>query len=424
MTMESSHSWPRRRSPLPATVLYGTPSRRRYKVDSSLSAHRLFLDTASVCSDSTERWDSETVLSRTPSPDTTGYDNIRVLSLQVKQQRYEIDELTRQLELQETETAKYIQTVDKLKTEVDEGHRRTQAERQEHQRYEKLVSWYEEQQKLQQREATQTESNHRSVLRVTERRHHNAIKVLLAKLANVEEQSEALTDRIGYLSEQLDMARSETKEVRTSNAVHIDQLHDARLAAAQADELAADLAIRLKERCAYVEELEQRLWQLVPLTAALPDYVSPENDCAKVVPSNIHHVNGISLFIEISKATNTHTQLAPQQLSRTYNPMLQSTGAYNISNCTDALRVSNSAPKDSAVDSLLQIQNQHQHQPEGILHWLAVYTHMLWSLYLQLWLRPVLRLLGIVMRIALGFVVPETLLFAWLGTGGKVPHIT
>ncbi|KAJ2805487.1 hypothetical protein H4R20_002074 [Coemansia guatemalensis] len=425
--MESSRSWPCRRSPLPAALLYGTPPRRRYKADSSSLAHRPFVDNASVYSDSTDRWDSETVLPRTPSPDATGHSDAHVLSLQVKQQRHTIDELTRRLELHESEAATYMRTVDKLKSEVDEGYRQMQADRQEHQRYEKLISWYEEQQSLQQKEARQTESNHRSVLRVAERRHRSAIEDLLAKLTRAEEQSAALAERITYLSEQLEMAKSDTNEARTMSAFHMDQLHDARLAAAQADEIAADLAIRLKGRCAYIDELEQRLCQLAPLTAALPDHSPPENDCAKALPSNVHSVDGLSLFIEISKATSMQPQPAPRQLSRTRKPVLQTAAvSYDVTNGTNTHGANNSESDTCAANSLLQVQNQNQLQSEGILYWLAVYTHMFWSLYLQLLLRPILRLLGIVMRVALGFVVPEALLLTWLGTASKVspPHVS
>ncbi|KAJ2156216.1 hypothetical protein GGF46_005336 [Coemansia sp. RSA 552] len=336
-------------------------------------------------------WDSVTLTPRTPSPVTFGSDCS--LALQMKQQKRTIDDLSKQLELREGEIDTYLRQIDELGVEVDSGRRRQHADQQALQRLEELVGWHDEQQQLCREDMVRVELSHRSALQRTERQGAKAVDRLLLKLSGAEEESKLLTVRISYLSGELEAARAESGQALAANTALAEQFLAAQMAASEADAKTVALSARLEERTGLVEKLEHQLSQLAPLALMLDREIAHAS-CAGNQLQNTSPVDGVSLFCEITQATTSDS------------------GAYAAAALDGAMaqRAGDLSSRASSSTAVCSAWGTEEPQAAGVLYWLTIYTHMLMSLYLRLWVRPILRLMSLIAHAALGFVVPNALL--------------
>ncbi|KAJ1666575.1 hypothetical protein IW140_005748 [Coemansia sp. RSA 1813] len=414
-------SWPHRRNPLPANFLHTTPPRRRRTDNLSTPEMKpsLLAET-----DSSDSWDGDTItlhsfgtLSRTPS-NTGSADEPIFSSAYDKQQKRTINELGRQLESRDDDVAVLTRQIEQLKKQTEEARRQMQAERQESKKYELRIRWHEDQLRQQQAKIDSMGTSHRLALSLAQRKHDSLVERLAAKIVHAENEVKRLKQRVGEMTKELDGARIREEETSQLNAELVRQLSDARRAACQASSAAAMLVERLDERAAFIGALEERMLRLPPLppgdcvslsdSGSAPD--APGHACdpqssspVAALGSGSPAISGKCLFAEITKAT------------------LMQHGGNNgsASLADDALPAPPLfPPSDAAVQKRPKAEEEAAIQPgssaaaagsEGILYWLAVYVHMLWSFYYKVCISPMLFLAGIVVRAAFLFVTPVPL---------------
>ncbi|KAJ2003497.1 hypothetical protein GGI04_002402 [Coemansia thaxteri] len=363
-------TWPRRRNPLPASMLYGTSPRRRKEEASASPA----LSAGSVVGSpvfaaaSGGFWDGDTASSG---------DEI-TLSMQIKQQQRTIGELTRQLEERERELARHMRAADELRASADVARRQAQASRHAAAQREQQVRWHEEQLLAHSEEARQAAAAHQAALRVADRRHQAAVDRLLAEVARAEDESKGLAVRIEELARRLDRARAMEEQSSSANEQLERQVLDARQAAAHAAHASAELAACLAERSAYIDRLERQARVLLP-----PASPCPQPAVATPAAPGLRAAGSAgSLHAEIAKASQQQQQQRQQMQTACVLAPLQP--------------LSRMPPYRDLPSSVHEPRG-----PEGLLVWLAVCVHMVWALYLRLCLHPLAVFAGAAIGAAL-----------------------
>ncbi|KAJ2891019.1 hypothetical protein GGI21_005978, partial [Coemansia aciculifera] len=349
MSLGGKDDWPRRRSPLPASMLYGTSPRRRKDTGSPSPAPSFGLcfaaslprDALVPSGDNADFWDSDTVTPCSWSPQTgpprlEAFDNNNgssgssgdesTLFVQIRQQRRAISELSKQLENREAELAKQIQLADTLKASADDAHRQAQIERQTANKHETQLRWHEEQLSLQGEEAKRQAMTQQAAMRMADKRHQAAIDRMLVRVAQAEDETRVLSMRVKDLSQKLDRAKALEEQSRCANEHMSKQILDARLAAILASQSSAELVIRLNERSVYIGQLENQVRALLLAVASHDDVRLPVALSTPAAFGLEPTASGASrsLHSEIAKATNYCTdehdsdmlvrELAPLQI--------------------------------------------------------------------------------------------------------------
>ncbi|KAJ1962054.1 hypothetical protein GGI12_002875 [Dipsacomyces acuminosporus] len=457
-------SWPRRRSPLPAAILYGTPPRRRKglaslspkpsisSLDTSIAT--LFLENSSVNSSISDNnstsnnstscandfWETETISSASGSPmlgsltvgtPTSDYGDEHILSLQVKQQKRTISELSKQLELREAEIADYLQQISGLKASVEEARKRAHTDKQTVAQYEEQIRWHEEQLRLQHDEVNRLKRFHQVAEVQAERRHESALDRLTHKLKSAESETAKLAHRIKELSSELDATRASKTHESDARKLLSERLLDARVAASQATEFAAALLSKLEERKRYVTELERQVRSLRAAAAVRGHAGADGSRAVALVPSMAVAQVGQSLYAEILKATQSGSKKrkqgrgAPDQPSQPFAPPLPALDGCSPTTAAAAeslaegagsllpaqyagIEDSSSQPALQCLadnDELLDAEIAAQPVQTDIAYWMAVYAHLIWALYVRLWLRPVWSLISTMLSAVLSYLV-------------------
>ncbi|KAJ2489833.1 hypothetical protein IWW37_003677 [Coemansia sp. RSA 2050] len=457
MSLGGKEDWPRRRSPLPASMLYGASPRRRKDASSSFTASPS-QDALVPTYSGGDFWDSGTVTPRSwgsqiGSSGLNIFDSSdeSTLSLQIRQQKRTIGELSKQLEDCEAELARQLKLADTLRASADDAHRHAQAERQIVSKHEVQLRWHEEQLTLQSENAKKQTMAHQSALRMAEKRHQEAIDRMLARVMQAEDETRLLSARIKDLSLKLDRAKILGEQSRCANDQMSRQIMDARLAAIQASQSSAELVVRLNERSVYISQLESQVRALL-LSASL-DYVRLPTAASTSAAFGLEPAAGdLSLHAEISKATRLFSngrdsdtppqqqqqqqqqqqkqQQQPKQLVHGLAPLqLQ---AHNASwdmellganmharhvgkpNTSSGMSGDSDSHSDNGSARLLSLCEHSEHArfdgsaaelsagSEGILYWMAVYAHMVWALHSRLWARPTIDLASSMARAVFG----------------------
>ncbi|KAJ2039009.1 hypothetical protein IW146_001899 [Coemansia sp. RSA 922] len=447
MSLGGKEDWPRRRSPLPASMLYGTSPRRRKDVSPCFTTSPTQDALVPTDSGGNDFWDSGTITPRSwgSQAGASGLDMLdsssdeSTLFMQIRQQKRTINELSKQLEDREAELGRQIKLADALKASADDANRQVQIERQIVSRHEVQLRWHEEQLHSQSENAKKQTLAHQSALRMADKRHQAAIDRMLARVANAEDETRLLSARIKDLSLKLDRAKALEEQSRCANDQMSKQILDARLAAIQASQSSAELVVRLNERSVYIGQLENQVRAL--LASASLDYVRlPTTAASTPTAFGLEPIAGDwSLHAEISKATYLFSNdrgsdvLLPQQkqpLHELAPPQLQvsdsswsvvllganvhahvgkpntSQDIYGSSDSHDYagnIRLLSCGQSDhSRFDSSAVVAAELSAGPEGILYWMAVYAHMVWALYSRLWVRPTMELASSMVRAVFG----------------------
>ncbi|KAJ2454262.1 hypothetical protein EV183_001628 [Coemansia sp. RSA 2336] len=357
----SPSNWPRRRNPIPAEFLYGTPPRR--------SKHKglgLTLQADAGSSGDMWSWDSAS-----PSP-TALRSCDSTLTVQLKQYKRNTNDLCKQIKLYEDEITLHLQRIDELESELEGSYRREKAGKQLCEQSQQRISMLEEEKEQWIKELDGLKRIHKSELQSIERRHSRKVGDLLAELTASKGAAANLSARVSELVRELAKAKAQENLARVANASLLERLSQATQAESESRATIESKEMLIDELFDCIGELEQRL-QL----NAQPDVAESDRDIA-MERSSMPPANELSLFCEISQAVS-----APPAYSSMSAP------------ATDAM-------KANSVDF----------DDESPLYWAAVYFHMGWALYIRICVRPILRAMAAVARIALGFVVPEMLLQA------------
>ncbi|KAI8322793.1 hypothetical protein GQ54DRAFT_131151 [Martensiomyces pterosporus] len=451
--------WPRRRSPLPATLLHGAISPRRRKSPSALSPKPSLssLHFGTPVSDSSDFWETETISSsagtlvaRSLSADIRTGDSgdDYILSSQIKQQKRTISELTRQLDNREAEIAEYLQQIQSLKASVEDARRRAHADRQAVVKCEEQIHWHEEQLRVQQDEVSKLKRAHQAAANQAERRHQSALGRVMHKLERAESETMKLASRIKDLSSELEEARLSKEDEQSAKKLLSEKLLSARLAAAHTTEIAAALIAKLDERKRYVGELERQVRSLQAIAAVRSSCISTESSSSMALaPGPVLQAGSHSLYAEIEKATRAagsangeeavRIQHQPSPLpaplpslrlmAREWPPALAVTRETSpaavltyaplagAAEHSDMPRGNDMADNASGkrpiyqplVDSsvLLHTAAVAPPAPAGKLYWLAVYLHLIWSFYVRLWVRPIWCVTSMVLSAVLSCLV-------------------
>ncbi|KAJ2813648.1 hypothetical protein H4S07_000518 [Coemansia furcata] len=435
MSLGGKEDWPRRRSPLPASMLYGTSPRRRKDVGSCFTTSPS--PDALVPADSgSDFWDSGTITPRSwgSQAGTSGLDMLdnsssdeSTLYMQIRQQKRTINELSKQLEDREAELGRQIKLADALKASADDAHRQAQAERQIVSKHEEQLRWHEEHLLSQSEGAKKQTTAHQSALRMADRRHQAAIDQMLLRVVHAEDETKLLSARIKDLSVKLDRAKALEEQSRCANEQMSKQILETRLAAIQASQSSAELVVRLNERSVYIGQLEGQVRAL--LMSAPHDYMRLPTAVSTSAAFGLEPAVGDrSLHFEISKATQLFSNdrdsdvqppqqkqpvhgLAPPQLqaydaSRKVELLGADMHTRHVGKPNTGLGISGSSSCDSHNASGARLLSHCGHgehakfdssaelsaSPKGILYWMAVYAHMVWALYSRLWVRPTMYL--------------------------------
>ncbi|KAJ2707938.1 hypothetical protein FB645_000287 [Coemansia sp. IMI 203386] len=284
-----------------------------------------------------------------------------------------------------------------LEEQIEDARRQTISDKQDFQHHKSIVRWQEEQLRIKQEEIVRMQKRHGSALRVSENKHRTLIDELRAKLASADDEIRQLTRRIKDMAKLLERSQIEEQECHQRCEYLDTQLSDARVFAAEASRLSADLTGQLSERAAYIGDLEQKIVSLMscfpspPLTSTCLGTGDSRNvvlrqgsvaDCSR---SGI-----ISLHAEIAQATqligqsNMHSGFEFTKPS-VAEPLLDDDHSCinngNINNdCNTSGTTSCVLSSTAASDNTASLKNE----PGGNLYWLAVYAHMVWSFYLRL----------------------------------------
>ncbi|KAJ2413273.1 hypothetical protein GGI10_003163 [Coemansia sp. RSA 2530] len=443
-SLGGKEDWPRRCSPLPASMLYGASPRRRKDASSSFSASPS-QDALVPTDNGGDFWDSGTITPRSwgsqlGSSGLNMFDSSdeSTLFLQIRQQKRTISELSKQLEDREAELARQIKLADTLRASADDAHRHAQAERQIVNRHEVQLRWHEEQLILQSESAKKQAIAHQSALRMADKRHQAAIDRMLARVAQAEDETRLLSARIKDLSLKLDRAKVLEEQSRCASDQMSRQIMDARMAAIQASQSSAELVVRLNERSVYISQLESQVRALL-LSASL-DYVRLPNAAHLPAAFGLEPSAGdLSLHAEISKATRLFSndrdsdslpqqpqkqlvhRLAPLQLhahNASWNMELLGANVHaqhvGRSNTTSGMPSDSGSHNHNGSARLLSLCGHSEHArldgsaaelsagPDGILYWMAVYAHMVWALHSRLWVRPTIDLASSMVRAVFG----------------------
>ncbi|KAJ2058996.1 hypothetical protein GGI17_004693 [Coemansia sp. S146] len=448
MSLGGKEDWPRRRSPLPASMLYGTSPRRRKDASPCFTTSPTQDALVPTDSGGNDFWDSGTVTPRSwgSQAGTSGLDMLdnsssdeSTLFMQIRQQKRTINELSKQLEDREAELGRQIKLADALKASADDAHRQVLAERQIVSRHEAQLRWHEEQLHSQSEDVKKQAMAHQSVLRMAEKRHQAAIDRMLARVVNAEDETRLLSARIKDLSVKLDRAKALEEQSRCANDQMSRQIMEARLAAIQASQSSAELVVRLNERSVYIGQLENQVRAL--LVSASLDYVRLPTAANTPTAFGLEPVAGDwSLHAEMSKATHLFSndrdsdvlppqqkqplhELAPLQLqtpdaswkvvllgANVHTHVGKLNTSHDISGSSDSHNYSGSIrplspcghSEHARFDSSAVVAAELSAGPEGILYWMAVYAHMVWALYSRLWVRPTMELASSMVRAVFG----------------------
>ncbi|KAJ2745435.1 hypothetical protein GGI20_002189 [Coemansia sp. BCRC 34301] len=409
MSLGGKEDWPRRRSPLPTSMLRGASPRRRKDANSpsptfnSCSAASPRQD-ALVPVDSTDFWSSGATTPRSWSPqagaagmgvlDNSSGDE-SILFVQIRQQKRTINELSKQLEDREAELARQIELTDVLRGSADDASRHAQAEQQKASRHEAQLRWHEELLLLQGEEAKRRTAAQQSALRAAEKRHQAAIDRMLVRVAQAEDETQVLSARIKDLTQKLDRARALAEQSRSASDDASRRILDARLAAVQASQSSAELVARLSERSVYIDQLESQVRAL--LATALRDHVRLPTALGTPATFGLEPAaGGLSLHSEIAKAT--------QQCSDDRDPDVP---VYRIAPLQAPTQVADGLFSNEGHLRHAGKPGEHglhvsHNSAEGMLYWLAVYVHMAWALHSRLWIRPTMDITGSMARAVFG----------------------
>ncbi|KAJ1891075.1 hypothetical protein LPJ81_005811 [Coemansia sp. IMI 209127] len=408
---QAPSSWPRRRNPLPANFLHTTPPPRRHRTNDSGTFDMKPNSLADAYS--SDPWDGDTItlhsfgpLSRSSSS-TGGADEPVFSSVHDKQLKRTISGLSRQLEGRDDDVAVLTCQIDQAKKQTEEARRQMQAERQECKKYELQIRWHEGQLRQQQAKMDSMSTQHRLALSLAQRKNDNLVERLAAKIVHAENDVKRLKQREAELSKELDDARKRDEKSSGINTDLLRQLSDARHAASQATDAAATLMERLDERASFIAGLEDHILRQPHIGCMSLDTrpLQASSPVALLSPVVSPGVSGKCLFAEIAKAT-----------------LMQHDGRNNNDGCNGALPAPPLFPTSDAAgqkrpDKKTAIQPGSSAAAaaagtEGMLHWFAVYVHLLWSLYYTVCITPVLYLAGIVFRAAFLFAMPGPLVRA------------
>ncbi|KAJ2389285.1 hypothetical protein GGI23_005870 [Coemansia sp. RSA 2559] len=406
---QTPSSWPRRRNPLPASFLHTAPPPRRHRTNDSGTFDMKPNSLADAYS--SDPWDGDTVTLRSfgqlsrSSSSAGGADEPGFSSVHSKQLKRTISGLSRQLEGRDNDVAELTCQIEQAKKQTDEARRQMQAERQESKKYELQIRWHEGQLRQQQAKMDSMTTQHRLALSLAQRKNDSLVERLAAKIVHAENEVKRLKQREAELSKELDDARKRDEKTNGINAGLLRQLSDARHAASQATDAAAALMERLDERTSFIAGLEEHILcqphiGCMPLDTRSLQASSPVALLSPIVSPG---VSGKCLFAEIAKAT-------PMQ--------------HGGRNCNDGCNGALPAPpifptSDAAGQKEQDKQTAIQPGPsaaaagvagtEGMLYWLAVYVHLLWSFYYTVCITPMMYLAGIVFRVAFLFAMPGPL---------------
>ncbi|KAJ2819879.1 hypothetical protein IWW50_005294 [Coemansia erecta] len=364
--LSSPSNWPRRRNPIPASLLYGTPSHQ---------------PTQAQCTEGSDTWDTDTVRSRTPSPSMlASCDSIGTLVRALKSKERMIHDLGKEVETHERSVQAAAEQMGGLQRELAASSRRERASAGECTRMRWELGQCEKQHEG---ELQRLAHKYAGKVHAAEEQGRRAAEDLALRLAELGAKCKGQARQISGLVRERRVLRLKVDQAQVARATLADRLGRAELAAVRAREDAAAGCAALGEHRRYIAELEQRLGEMAPLAALLGPGVAGGLD-----------VGEMSLFVEISKATDSVGALPAPPLN------------------SDARIEAPTSPlySDARIETPTSPLCSDANRPEGPLYWAAVCLHMLWALYLRLFVQPVLRMALAMFRRALGFVVPEMLL--------------
>ncbi|KAJ2852307.1 hypothetical protein IWW36_000450 [Coemansia brasiliensis] len=360
--MGSPSNWPCRRNPIPAEFLYGTPPRRCKTEAFDLKPQA---DTSS-----SNMWGWDSAFSQAASPDTLRSCD-STLTVQLKQYKRNTNDLCKQIKLYEDDISLHLQRIKELEDELEGSYRREKAGKQLYEQSQHRIKMLEDEKEQWLKELDVLNRLHKSELQAVERQHNRKIDDLLAELSMSKSTAENLSTRISELARELTKSKAQENLVRVANASLLERLSQAKQSESECRTKIAAKEMLIDELFDCIDELEQRL----QLNEKIDAVAQEPNGEVVMVRNDMPPVNELSLFCEISQAVS-----AP--------PAYSSISAQ----ATDATKAN--------VDF----------DDESSLYWAAVYLHMGWALYIRIFVRPILRVMAAVVRIALGFVVPEMLL--------------
>ncbi|KAJ2595295.1 hypothetical protein GGF39_003882, partial [Coemansia sp. RSA 1721] len=312
--LKDTASWPRRRNPLPTSFLHHglSPRRKQTSTFTSISKTTSSPINTRPGTPNGSFWDSDTAsayggFSCSPNSDDPGD---TLLALQTKQYKRTINDLTRRVESSENEISRHLLQITMLEEQIEDARRQTISDKQDFQHHKSIVRWQEEQLRIKQEEIVRMQKRHGSALRVSENKHRTLIDELKAKLASADDEIRQLTRRIKDMAKLLERSQIEEQECHQRCEYLDTQLSDARVFAAEASRLSADLTGQLSERAAYIGDLEQKILSLMscfpspPLTSTCLG--SGDNRSVVLRQGNVAGCSRsgiISLHAEIAQAT-------------------------------------------------------------------------------------------------------------------------
>ncbi|KAJ1945566.1 hypothetical protein FBU59_002268 [Linderina macrospora] len=398
--VNSSDSWPQRRSPFPLTPpMPGSPRRQRKPLPSL---------TPSFYSEAADGWEADTIASRSSTPtlqSRTPPHNDDEHFFQIKQQKRTINDLSRQLDSRETEIAQYLDQIQRLQADMDDTRRRAHTDRGILAKAEKQVLWHERQAKVHQDEIAQLKASAQAAAKQTERRHQRAVARIKSKLSLAEAETRELAGRIRELSVELDESRRRGERQSQELEAVEHTVGVARSATAEANAVAQHLLARLDDRKQYIGELERQVIAMRAITS--PPVYNAQQSASTAMPAMVRQR---SLYAEMLSVAQSQGSYAPPALTSASSESAAD-GDHSDTSIPD-MQVATGVPNVPAAF--------------GTVGWVAVYVHLIWSMYCRLWLRPLWHLLGAILMAVITALVLNPLqkllpnrVFRMLAPGGK-----